>query len=122
MRNIIFLVFALQFRAAFSFEVGPVAAATMRCPLLVAMALKDDVASHHHHQDHTIPEEIRAQRSEIIREKLLGDMEAHPGPKKKTSATAHHDEKAAHPHLTQMAEVLDHHILEEMDERFDINA
>ena len=71
------------------------------------------------HRDHVPPEEVRAERSKNIRDKLLGDDHNEEKPSKKTSSRDrhhhHHHKKDddTHPHLMEMIEVLEEHIIHE---------
>lgn len=63
------------------------------------------------HRDPIIPEKVRAERSEWIRDKLIGEDEEEPQqPTKKSSRDKKPD---THPHLTQMIKVLEEHIVHE---------
>ena len=67
------------------------------------------------HRDPFVPDEVRAQRSEWIREKFLGKEGEEEEPKKSTKKSSSHDNKKpdTHPHLTQMIKVLKEHIVHE---------
>eukprot|EP00977_Amphora_coffeiformis_P000407 scaffold108_cov162-Amphora_coffeaeformis.AAC.18 len=74
------------------------------------------------HQDHVPPEEVRAERSKSIRDKLLGEEEK--SSKKSSSSSKDHrhhkKEEDTHPHLMEMIHVLEEHIIHE--ELVDPNA
>ena len=70
-------------------------------------------------EDHVVPDEVRAERSQWIRDKLIGQAQAEEEEEEKAGheatqkAKKHSADKDGHPHLTQMIKVLEEHIVHE---------
>lgn len=73
------------------------------------------------HEDKIVPPDVRAERAQSIRDKLLGkddDDDDNNKKKKKNKGKPFPDkefekEHDAHPHLTQMTKVMEQHIVHE---------
>lgn len=67
-------------------------------------------------QDHVVPDEVRAERSQWIRDKLIGQAAAEEEAENKKAnkkPKKHSADEDGNPHLTEMIKVLEEHIVHE---------